>query len=222
MLNVLLKSLQQFGPALIIALGALIATSGGFWQAVRQSNSSALLNAKNDEIIRLQSENVNIITGGESFAEMGLMAPSLGPSTPNIPAFIHHGNYPLYDVTANVVDLNVFLSIESVDGDIDNSKKLMGTNIRIGEMNPGLSVSGFQQLSHESNSDINFDIFFTGRNGTWNQSLRMKWNGNGWSRANRIERNGKELLVEVSPDFPRKSDGTVYWDYYLQVSETPK
>jgi hypothetical protein len=83
-------------------------------------------------------------------------------------------------------------------------------------MTPGMAQSSSISLQHSQKSDINYNIFFSARNGKWTQLLRMKWNGDGWSRANRIEQNGKNVSNEVSPDFPKKADGSPHWEYYLK------
>src|SRR5664279_1105941 len=92
--------LWQFLPAILIVSGGALAAAGGFWQAVRQSNFNSELRRKNDKIIELQQESAGAITGGGSFAEMGLQVPDVTTGVVALPVFIHHGKFPLYDVSA--------------------------------------------------------------------------------------------------------------------------
>ena len=203
---------MQFAPALLIAFGALSATIGGFWQSYRQSSFNAAIREKNDQIIVLQQENLNAVTGGDSFVEMRLLELGQELQAPTTPAFFNRGKYPLYDVTARIVDLDLRI----IPTDSDAIRKLMGLAVNIGELAPNQPFSNMQPLSHSAESDINYNIFYSARNGHWTQFLRMKWTESGWSVANRIEQNGKDVLVEVSPDFPKLANGEPDWEYYLQ------
>ena len=81
-----------------------------------QSNFNIDIRAKNEEISRLQQENVNAITGGDSFAFVGFQVFGMDGSAVNantmpddlllVPAFLHKGRYPLYDVTVRFVDVD--------------------------------------------------------------------------------------------------------------------
>jgi hypothetical protein len=77
-------------------------------------------------------------------------------------------------------------------------------------MTPGLAVSTAYQIPHDGR-DLNFNIFFVARNGTWIQFLRMPWVGDGWGRASKIVRDGKVIFREVSANFPLTETGKVDW-----------
>jgi hypothetical protein len=65
------------------------------------------------------------------------------------------------------------------------------------------------RLPHHG-KDLEFNIFFTARNGTWIQFLRMRWVGDGGARATKVMRGTQELHREVSA-FPRQQDGSIDW-----------
>jgi hypothetical protein len=103
-----LSRLWPLAPALVIAFGALLVTIGGFWAAYRQSHFNAELREKNEAISRL--------TGGDGFCWVAFQivdsqgqlvnAYSMPDDLILIPNFVHQGRYPLYDVSANVVDID--------------------------------------------------------------------------------------------------------------------
>ena len=66
------------------------------------------------------------------------------------------------------------------------------------------------RLPHHG-KDLEFNIFFTARNGTWIQFLRMRWVGDGGARATKVMRGTQELHREVSANFPRQQDGSIDW-----------
>jgi hypothetical protein len=122
-----------------------------------------------------------------------------------IPNFVHQGPYPLYDVSANIVD------VDEIKKDVTRAT----TMANVANMAPGsyAKTTGIR-ISHHG-KDLNFNIFYVARNGSWLQKLRMRWVGNGWASANRVLEGlggGKELMLEVSPNYPRDAAGDVEWD----------
>jgi hypothetical protein len=208
---------HPLAPAFVVAVGAFFVTFGGFWAAKRQSNFNAELREKNEEIARLQQENAGAITGGDSFCWMALQVVGLNGELVNansmpddlilIPNFIHKGKYPLYDVSARIIDIDEWKK---------NITQAMQTTktVSIGNMTPGFWTTTPIRLTHHG-KDFNFNIFYVARNGSWLQKLRMRWVGDGWASASRVAEGlggGKELLQEVSANYPRGDNGNVDWD----------
>ncbi len=200
-------------PAFVIAFGAIVVAIGGFWAAWRQSDFNANLNQKNEEIAQLQKENASAITGGDGFCWMAFQVVGLNGELVNahnmpddlmlVPNFVHQGKYPLYDVSARIVD-------------IDELKKnvTLGTVVHIGNMTPGFAATTGVRIRHHG-KDFSFNIFYVGRNGSWLQELRMRWVGDGWASASKVTEGlggGKELLLEISQNYPRAANGEVEWD----------
>jgi hypothetical protein len=193
-------------PALVIAVGAIFVAFGGFWAAYRQSHFNAELRQKNEEIARL--------TGGDGFCWTAFQIVDSRGELVNankmpdelilVPNFINQGKYPLYDVSARMVDLDQF-----------KTNVVSGTTaVRIGNMTAGFAVTTDVHIPHHG-KDFNFNIFYVARNGSWLQKLRMRWMGDGWASANRVtegQGGGKELLLEVSANYPRDADGNVAWE----------
>lgn len=208
------RTLWQFLPALLIVCGGLLAACGGFWQAVRQSQFNFELRKKNDEIIRLQQQSAGAITGGDSFAEMFLEFRNSTTGPIAVPHFVHHGRFPLYDVTARIVDLSEYERLTAANNNTAATAALHGMEINVGNLTPGFGRTPGVTLPHRYGGDFSYNIFFIARNGAWTQQLRMKWMGTGWSAATRISGLGeeKELFSAVPPDYPLGPDGKVEWE----------
>jgi hypothetical protein len=205
----MMARLSPFFPAIVVACGALAVAFGGFWASFRQSNFNIELREKNEEIARLQRENASLITGGDSFAFAGFRIFSSDGTMFNANAipdqlllnpFIYHkGQYPLYDVAVRFANLRV--------QPVDDSP-----TYPIGEMPVGLGKTTQIRLMHPGKgNDIEFNIFFSARNGLWVQVFRMRWVGDSWASADKVTRGSEEIYSEVSPNFPRREDGSADW-----------
>ncbi len=208
----------------MIVAGGLLAASGGFWQAVRQSNFNSELRQKNDTIIELQQQNAGAITGGNSFAEMVIQVPDVATAAVALPSFAHHGKFPLYDVTARIVDIGEHRRLVTAKNFVAATTALQGTEVSVGSLTPGFAKGPMVMLQHPSGRDFSYNVFFVARNGSWIQQLRMKWIGNGWSVANRISglSEGKELYRVVSPNYPLGPNGEVEWEDAPNSGTTPQ
>jgi hypothetical protein len=63
----MLRLWSSFAPAFVVFFGAIIVAVGSFWAAYRQSNFSAEIRAKNEQIATLQQENIRILKGADFF-----------------------------------------------------------------------------------------------------------------------------------------------------------
>jgi hypothetical protein len=135
---------------------------------------------------------VNTQTGGESYASL-LFVPQQG-----FMFFAHRGQFPLYEVTARITNL-------------DDKNDLIGTTVSVGDMikGHGNMVAVPANLAYLTDR-INANIFFTARNGSWTELLRVRKLTNGsWCRAIRIEglftsiKRGKLMCETIDPQFPR-------------------
>src|SRR5271156_1422945 len=91
-----------FYPAFLIFLGAVLVACGGFWASWRQTNFNAQLREKNEELVRLQTAQSELITGGDSFC---FLLFDIGNDTHQL-IFTNRGTFPLYDVEAELFDLD--------------------------------------------------------------------------------------------------------------------
>jgi hypothetical protein len=91
--------LWTFAPALVVLLGAILVAGGSFWAGFRQSNFNAEIRSKNEQITKLQQEDIRILRGSDFFYLMAMEpnANGLSPLTS-----INRNNLPVYDVYLNI------------------------------------------------------------------------------------------------------------------------
>lgn len=168
--------------------------------------------ASSETIRLLAKQNINTVTGGDSFCYG-----SISPNT-EIVFFAHQGKYPMANVVARIVDVTYlkFLqgkpSEERLPG--DEQRILMGITILIGELIPGSSVARPAAFPFRHPSRQDFNIFFTGRNGFWQQLIRWRKVEDNWIFATKVMGHGKKqpLYEWVDKDFPRNAQGNIEWD----------
>lgn len=197
-----------FYPAFLIFLGAVLVACGGFWASWRQTNFDAQIREKNEELVRLQTAQSELITGGDSFCYLLLI--DIGGDTRQL-IFTNHGSkFPLYDVEAQIVDLDgpPLTATELWKRAPQNTVSLGNMAPEFGRRTTTINLSGRKKY------DLN--IFYTARNGFWIQLLRMRRTEKGWVSATKVNLEkqgveGQELYRAVDEGFPRKLDGRVDW-----------
>jgi HNH endonuclease len=133
---------------------------------------------------------VNQLTGGNSYCRFMIENTGLQSDQLQLVA-IHEGEFPLYDLQARIVDLEKF---ESLKGDLtkDNIRDAdttlnMGTlNPRMAMPSPRFSLTGFNRRS--------FNVFFTARNGTFTQLIRLCRKDGEWTSADKVLRDNGDVL----------------------------
>src|SRR5882762_1540173 len=89
------------GPTILIFIGGIIAAIGAVWASYDQNTANKKLEQKNEEIARLNRETANAVTGGDSYCYLMPIA-----NIPEMVTVIQKGEFPLYDVSVRVVDLD--------------------------------------------------------------------------------------------------------------------
>lgn len=200
---------QIGGPTILIFLGGIIAAIGAVWASYEQNTMSDRLDKKNEEIIRLNRDISSSITGGSSFCYITTTRDAQ-PAT----MLIHSGDHPIYDVSARIVDLDLF---EKVKGRSLTEILSADRSLTLGGMPPSSSRILGQILPTDSDYK-RFNIFFSARNGFFTEVLRMKRIANGeWARAIKVTNSPttgepKTLFEQVDAEYPRGEDGMVQWD----------
>ncbi|MDE2807174.1 MAG: hypothetical protein OXN90_02035 [Gemmatimonadota bacterium] len=179
--------------AVITFVGAVISASGGFWAYQQQASSELKL--------------ANLVIGGDSFCYLRIYNPDQVTNTGRL--MVHHqGEYNLYDVYARIVDLE---KLDKLKGNLSfDTLRQADTNISIGNL-----ISSSAQVLHPftlGNGDTRrFNIFFSARNGFFNQVLRFKKIQGKWVSATKVMREEKVLYEKVDDEFPRTAEGNVEW-----------
>lgn len=113
---------------------------------------------------------LDTFTGAESYAYLTYVP------TQGFLSFVHRGDYPLYGVTARIVDLDQVQS------------NLLGVVVPVGDMIKGhaamLQIPNGLPLQGDH---FNANIFFNSRNGDWVEKFRARQTKDGWARAMRVE-----------------------------------
>src|SRR3972149_7658656 len=88
------------GPKAVTFLAAVSAAGGALWSAIQRAESEQALRKKSEEIASLSHRIAATVTGGDSWGYLTLSAGQ------GLLTVVHEGHFPLYDVTADVADLD--------------------------------------------------------------------------------------------------------------------
>ncbi|WP_217182759.1 intracellular growth attenuator family protein [Methylobacter tundripaludum] len=209
-----LKMLFTDPAAIIILIGTITAALGALWAADSQNESTNELkamqekiNTRNEEIIKLNREignlshhTMNMVTGGNSYAYI-LFSNNESESVENMQLgnifLIHEGQYPLYDLTIQITDIDTFKNEKIINvGNIGSIQ-----HIKHWPLNYAIN------FNLHGKSSQRFNIFFYARNGTWYQQLIYKKLKSKWYVATRVVRSNEQgsvdvLFKDISPNFP--------------------
>ena len=130
---------------------------------------------------------INQLTGGDSFCRFAI---SFQSDRLQLIA-IHEGQYPLYDLQARIVDLEKFALLKG-SLTLENLREA-DTIVHIGTLNPGMAMPCIQFLL-ESYEKRSFNVFFTARNGTFTQLMRLCRRDGKWVSADKIHQNNGDVL----------------------------
>ena len=207
-------------PMILVLVGGLLAATGAFMATLKQNQEKLAsaterakfesdLRAKSEEIAELNKKIAASVTGGSSFCYALPFGDRAGK-------FIvtNDGDFPLYDVSVRIVDLDEF---EKMIQGAYSIEDLTRNTLQIGNLAPR-SASAFGPLPGDWDRDyIRLNLFFSARNGFVTQELRLRRVDGTRRRASRVKRSlpdGSTELVHthVDDEFPRESDGSIAWD----------
>ena len=184
------------GPEAVYFVAAVVAAAGAVWMAIQGAQSERELRAA--------------VTGGDSWCYLVLGGLSGGGNSALFTA-VHQGDCPLYDVSARIVDLDKFdlikdnLSLEAL--------AQAQTNLNLGNLSPKQATLLVTLEIPEKG--VRWNIFFSARNGSFDEKLRLVRVEGRWVSAMRVMRRdgGKQVVLveQVDPQFPRDSKGAVEW-----------
>lgn len=189
-----------WGPLGLILVAAILGAIGAYWAATQQAALARELQAKTEEVVKLNERIAGLVTGGDSFCYFDVSISSSDQEVILLSA-VHQGTYPVYDIHARIVDLEMLrqkihnLTIRNVfEGD---------TFINIGPMPVGsAALLGDLNLRQYTKKDLN--IFFSSRNQFYQQQLRLRKIADKWTWAIRVSTyNGQVLLEKIEPEFPK-------------------
>jgi len=194
-------------PGTLIFIGSSIAVVGAFWQYSEQSNYERMLREKSDKIAELSEKNsklaedaIKSVTGGDSYCELVFSTPSSSKAREDDVQklmILHSGEHPLYDVNLRIVDVDK-LSTTNKDATLDSfleALKSAETIKYLGNIAPH-SASDFGQLIMPNSGKLDLNLFFSARNGFFNQLIRMRKINGAWLSASKTYRNQPEISAD--------------------------
>lgn len=155
------------------------------------------------------NEMIGHISGGNSFPYFQIAMLDSNSNTGILMA-IHQGVHPLYDVNARIVDLQKF---EQIKHNISLANmRYSDTNINVGNLIPS-HASMIRQWKIENEPEQSYNIFFTARNGSFTQIIRLKKINGVWVSATKVtNRENKVMHEKIDDNYPKDADGNVSWE----------
>ena len=141
------------------------------------------------------------VTGGDSYCWINFLRPFTDGTTRL--TLTHHGEYPLYDVTARIVDLEA--SDEVLQGRSHlryEELSLFQTTMDIGNVSPATDMLVLDEWPIGDGDSRAFNIFFVARNGAWFESIRLVRESGEWLKAIRVYRDDELLQEFIDKDYP--------------------
>lgn len=150
-----------------------------------------------------------LLTGGDSFCYITISM--IDPVT-DIGHFIIHseGDFPLYNIIIRITDLDEFE--EATKETPPSTEKIEASEkiIQIAEIPPKHHLVA-EKVHLKDVTKKRYNIFFTCRNGSFRQLLRIVRKARRLIYATRVTR-GKEIIFEqISQDYPRNDSNEIEW-----------
>ena len=132
------------------------------------------------------------------------------------PTFVVKGKYPLYGVTARIINNEEYKSIDIIHKDVADIVSI-GIFIKLGDLSDReVWVTSDIPISVSSGYK-DYIIQYSARNGMWIQFLRIKKINGQWFQATRVVRGKgakhKVLYEDIDPNFPKDQDGHINWGW---------
>ncbi len=211
---VLEGSQYEVWAVIMILFGALISAGGALWSSGERTKFERELRDRSDEIASLNREIAASVTGGESFCYLAMASLGVAETNTAILTIVQQGEYPLYDISVNIMDLQAFRRANEA-GQIEQMGQYQ-TNLQVGNMSSGSAMPiANWQLPDTNEQDYN--IFFNARNGFFTQFLRLRRVGGSWKSATKVRKEvigvdePSTLYEQVDSDFPLNDQGQVEW-----------
>lgn len=206
------KVVNTFGPTFFL----LSWLTGQFFRVKKQTkveDSFVTMESRFKELLneveKRTNQMIGHISGGNSFPyfQIGMLDNN---SNTGVLMAIHEGEHPLYDINARIVDLQKF---EQIKNNLSlASMSYCDTNISVGNMIPS-HASMIQPWKVENEPTQSYNVFFTARNGSFTQLIRLNKINGIWVSAVKVTNRDNQVLHEnIDNNFPRDVDGNVCWE----------
>jgi hypothetical protein len=159
---------------------------------------------KSTEIASLNRTIAASVTGGNSFCYLSVESTNSRDQLHFV--IVSKGKYPLYGVQARIVDLEAKFPT-TLDA------LLRQQALSVGDLAPESAIANPQWVIKNQGGSTarRFNIFFSARNGFFEQFLRAAWVNGSWVSATQVRRDGKQIFEQIQKNFPRNERGEVDW-----------
>ncbi len=191
---------------------------------VKLSEAASALRTQRDqfesEITELNKKIAATLTGGDNYCYFLLLGPGEKSNIADL-MLINEGEYPVYDVSIKIDDVEKLLSIikdQQKKGNLPYDSRTRWNTmlfevskiLRVGNIGPkqAVELGGL----HLPNTDKkSYNIYITARNGSVMQAVRFRRVDGKWKTAMQVTRGSKVLEESIDPDFPRNEEGKIDW-----------
>lgn len=182
----------------LFAAAALAISS--FWSAISQRKAKEELSKANEEIHALNQKIFGSLTGGDGYAYLSLTLARKGNGADTFyPVVIQSGEYPIYDVQIDIVDLQSMPVGSMTIQQIATARcqiELRNMTVGYASMVPNVPIT----LNCSTGGEYN--VFFVARNGGWHQRLRQIFVNGNWEFSTVVLRDNNEIFRQSSSNFP--------------------
>ncbi len=174
---------------------------------ISSNNEILLLNEKliiaNEEIIKLQSKLEGTYSGGKSFPELKIIPLD---NEKGQMVLIHHGEFPLFDISMHAVDLDIHNKIVAQRGSNQfkmDELALFSVDLQFNSLQIGNQLAIGTFISDYSSNKKSFNIFYSARNGLYIQAIRLFKKDRIWHSGTIIfNREYKEVYRSIDKELP--------------------
>ena len=189
-------------------LGAILVAGGVFWSSIERASYE-------HRISELSQEIMSQTTGGESYCYVKAGPVDLNPKRFWVLSVWHVGEYPCFDVTIQIKDVDQFKQATR-SGKAKSLRDIASIpTVNIGTIPPKSIVPIFKELDLSGFDRRRFSFVISLRNGWAFQKLQLRKIKGTWKRAIEVRvkltRKPLQVFEEVDPEFPRSAAGKVDW-----------
>ena len=215
---------------LLIGFGTAFTIIGQ--QRISEKNDQLLQN-KSERVEKLSEENIRLskeiaklnekiastVTGGDSYSYFFFTGPNNSNECDLM--LLTSGEYPLYDVSIRIDDVEHMLDLVKDEADKGNLPYNSITEVnenlykyskimKVGNLGPNQALQlGLIKFSQDKKQSYNINI--TARNGNVVQFIRFRKKNGKWKRAERILFNGVVMKETIDPEFPLENEHEILW-----------
>lgn len=198
------------GPTVMIFIGAIISAAGVLWASIEKTKLEMDSKEKSLEISELNKQIAMSITGGDSFCYIG--HPLDGSQGNKLhAAIVHKGKYPLYDVNLRIVDLEKTDSFQKQGLSFPEAVNKSQTIVNVGNISPNFAMI-LDTIDLTGLTRVRYNVFIVARNDLVTQNIRLQNINGTWKGAMKVRRDGKTILENIDPNYPRNSQGEIDWE----------